>query len=79
MQKKAYFSTGIIRSLAENRFWKGIKIVFYEEQNTGYFSIDLSQFHNFWRTLTVLRGGGGALKAQKIDFFSMMNLCEFFF
>ena len=57
LQKKAYFSTGIIRSLAENRFWKGKKIVFYEEQNTGYFSLDLSQFHIFWRKLTVLRGG----------------------
>ena len=29
------------------------KIVFFEEQNTGYFPIDLSQFHNFWRKLTV--------------------------
>jgi hypothetical protein len=42
--------------MGELLLWGGGGLVFLEEQNTGYFPMYLSQFHNFRRRLTFFRG-----------------------
>jgi len=50
--------------LAKNGARKKKQLVFLKEQKTGYHSMLLSQFRNFWRKPTFLRGG---LKHNRVN------------